>query len=104
MRFEELAYRVDGLAVTVPFHRTLTVVSGLGPALRQPWADRILNVLRGGPHASAATLVFVDGSGSRVRLVRDARGQATLTDLDSGEDLLASLTEGSGVDFLGLLG
>jgi hypothetical protein len=104
MRFEELAYRVDGLAVTAPFHRTLTVVSGLSPALRRPWADRILNVLRGGPHAAAANLVFVDGSGSRVRLVRDARGHATLTDLDSGEDLLASLTEGSGVDFLGLLG
>ena len=30
MRFEELAYRVDGLAVTVPLHRTLTVLSGLG--------------------------------------------------------------------------
>jgi hypothetical protein len=104
MRFEELAYRVDGLAVTVPFHRTLTVVSGLGPALRRPWADRALGVLRGGPPATAGTLVFIDGSGSRVRLVRDGRGQATLTDLDTGENLLATLAEGSAVDFLTLLG
>jgi len=104
MRFEELAYRVDGLAVTVPFHRTLTVVSGLGAARRGPWAERTLDVLRGGPHAAAATLVFVDGSGSRVRLARDGRGQVTLTDLDTGEDLLASLGEGSSVDVLALLG
>ncbi len=104
MRFEELAYRVDGLAVTVPFHRTLTVVSGLGAAQRRPWAERALGVLRGGPLATPGTLVFVDGSGSRVRLVRDARGQATLTDLDTGENLLATLAEGSAVDFLTLLG
>ncbi|MGH8973430.1 MAG: hypothetical protein ACRD0C_09530 [Acidimicrobiia bacterium] len=104
MRFEELAYRVDGLAVTVPFHRTLTVVSGLGPALRRPWAERALGVLRGGPLATAGTLVFVDGSGSRVRLVRDSRGQASLTDLESGENLLTALAEGSALDFLTLLG
>jgi hypothetical protein len=104
MRFEELAYRVDGLAVTVPFHRTLTVVSGLGPALRRPWAQRALGVLQGGPHATAGHLIFVDGAGSRVRLIRDARGQVTLTDLDNGEDLMASLPEGSGFDFLALLG
>jgi hypothetical protein len=104
MRFEELAYRVDGLAITVPFHRTLTVVSGLGPAMRRPWAERAVGVLRGGPLATAGTLIFVDGSGSRVRLVRDARGQATLTDLDTGENLLATLAEGSAVDFLTLLG
>ena len=104
MRFEELAYRVDGLAVTVPFHRTLTVVSGLGPALRRPWAERTLNVLRGGSYATPATLTFVDGSGSRVRLMRDGRGQVTLTDLDTGEDLLAALNEGSSVDVLALLG
>ncbi|MGH9034627.1 MAG: hypothetical protein ACRD0O_02600, partial [Acidimicrobiia bacterium] len=104
MRFEELAYRVDGLAVTVPFHRTLTVVSGLGPALRRPWAERVLGILRGGPLATAGNLIFVDGAGSKVRLVRDNRGQASLTDLDNGEDLLAALAEASGFDFLALLG
>ncbi len=104
MRFEELAYRVDGLAVTVPFHRTLTVVSGLGQARRRPWAENALGVLRGGPLATAGDLIFVDGSGSRVRLVRDARGHATLTDLETGEDLLAALADGSSVDFLSLLG
>ncbi|MGH8994399.1 MAG: hypothetical protein ACRDZ7_23060 [Acidimicrobiia bacterium] len=104
MRFQELAYRVDGLAVTVPFHRTLTVVSGLGAVQRRPWAERALGILRGGAHSRPGSLVFIDGAGSRVRLVRDGRGLATLTDLDSGEDLLAALAEGAGFDFLSLLG
>lgn len=104
MRFDELAYRVDGLTVTVPFHRTLTVVSGLDAAMRQNFAERALAILRGGPESTGTNLVFVDGAGSRVQLVRDGRGRATLTDLETGEDLLASLAEGDALDFLSLLG
>src|SRR5438445_619813 len=40
MRFEELAYRDGGQAVTIPFHRTLTVLGGLDAELRRRFADR----------------------------------------------------------------
>ena len=41
MRFEELAYRDGGQAVTIPFHRTLTVLGGLLPIL-QGWLFFVL--------------------------------------------------------------
>jgi hypothetical protein len=51
------------------------------------------------------SLVFVDGSGSRVHLVRDPRGGTTVTDLDSGEDLADALADGDGhIDWLRLFG
>src|SRR2546423_7890499 len=105
MRFEELAYRDGGQAVTIPFHRTLTVLGGLGADSRKRFADRALASLGGTAAGFGASLVFVDGSGSRVHLARDLRGVARVTDLDSGEDLAEALGEGSGpLDWLRLLG
>src|SRR5256885_12046134 len=96
MRFEELAYRDGGQAVTIPFHRTLTVLGGLDADVRRRFADRALAALSGQSAAGSGTsLVFVDGSGSRVHLVRDLRGGTTVTDLDSGEDLAESLADGA---------
>ena len=105
MRFEELAYRDGGQAVTIPFHRTLTVLGGLDADLRRRFADRAVASLDGNPAGHGVSLVFVDGSGSRVHLVRDQRGATTVTDLDSGEDLADALADGDGrIDWLRLFG
>src|SRR5436190_14691034 len=106
MRFEELAYRDGGQAVTIPFHRTLTVLGGLDSDLRRRFAERAVAALSGQAAAgSGVSLVFVDGSGSRVHLVRDLRGGTTVTDLDSGEDLAEALADGDGhIDWLRLFG
>ena len=106
MRFEELAYRDGGQAVTIPFHRTLTVLSGLDADVRRRFAERTVAALSGQAGAgSGVSLVFVDGSGSRVHLVRDLRGGTTVTDLDSGEDLAESLADaGARIDWLRLVG
>ena len=105
MRFEELAYRDGGQAVTLPFHRTLTVLGGLDAALRRRFAERAVASLTGNAAGFGVSLIFVDGSGSRVHLVRDPRGATTVTDLDSGEDLAEALAEDGGpIDWLRLLG
>ncbi|HYT39311.1 MAG TPA: hypothetical protein VEN99_07365, partial [Acidimicrobiia bacterium] len=105
MRFEELAYRDGGQAVTIPFHRTMTVLGGLDADLRRRFADRTVASLGGNPAGYGVSLVFVDGSGSRVHLVRDPRGGTTVTDLDSGEDLADALADGDGhIDWLRLFG
>src|SRR5688500_3336174 len=104
MRFEELAYRDGGQAVTIPFHRTLTVLGGLDASVRRQFADRAIAALTGEAAGFGVSLVFVDGSGSRVRLVRDGRGATTVTDLDSGEDLAESLLDGGQIDWLRLVG
>lgn len=105
MRFEELAYRDGGQAVTIPFHRTLTVLGGLDAELRKRFAERAVASLTGTAPGFGVSLVFVDGSGSRVHLVRDPRGVSTVTDLDSGEDLAEALADGAGpIDWLHLLG
>ncbi|MEW6474929.1 MAG: hypothetical protein AB1679_21975 [Actinomycetota bacterium] len=108
MRFEELAYRDGGQAVTIPFHRTLTVLGGLDADRRRRFAERAVASLTGSAPGHGVSLVFVDGSGSRVHLVRDLRGGTTLTDLDSGEDLAEALalTDGGAgpIDWLQLLG
>jgi hypothetical protein len=105
MRFEELAYRDGGQAFTIPFHRTLTVLGGLAAESRRRFAERAVAALDGTDAGFGVSLVFVDGSGSRVHLVRDQRGVATVTDLDSGEDLAEALAEGGGpLDWLHLLG
>jgi hypothetical protein len=105
MRFEELAYRDGGQAFTIPFHRTLTVLGGLDAESRKRFAERAVAALDGTDAGFGVSLVFVDGSGSRVHLVRDQRGVATVTDLDSGEDLAEALADGAGpIDWLHLLG
>jgi len=105
MRFEELAYRDGGQAVTIPFHRTLTVLGALDAERRRRFAARAVAVLQGTPGGHGVSLVFVDGSGSRVHLVRDPRGATTVTDLDSGEDLAEAVADGAGhVDWLQLVG
>lgn len=86
MRFEELAYTVDGLPVTVAFDARLTVVPVAvedGPA----WVARLIGVLGGFRHGDGASLVCADSAGRRIRLERDDQGAATLTDLDSGEEV-----------------
>ena len=67
MRFEELAYRAGGQAVTIPFHRTLTVLGGLDAESRKRFAERAVASLTGTGAGFGVSLVFVDGSGSRVR-------------------------------------
>ena len=105
MRFEELAYRDGGQAVTIPFHRTLTVLGGLDAEARKRFAERAVASLTGTAPGFGVSLIFVDGSGSRVHLVRDPRGASTVTDLDSGEDLADALADGGGpIDWLRLLG
>jgi hypothetical protein len=109
MRFEELAYRDGGQAVTIPFHRTLTVLGGLDADLRRRFAERAVASLTGDAAGFGMSLVFVDGSGSRVHLVRDARGGTTVTDLDSGEDLAEALADSladgvGGINWLRLFG
>src|SRR5437588_4547039 len=105
MRFEELAYRDGGQAVTIPFHRTLTLLGGLDADLRRRFADRAVAALGGDSAGHGTSLVFVDGSGSRVHLVRDPRGGTTVTDLDSGEDLAEALADRTGhIDWLRLVG
>ena len=105
MRFEELAYRDGGRAVTIPFHRTLTVLGGVGAESRKRFSERAVASLRGTAAGFGVSLVFVDGSGSRVHLVRDPRGVTTVTDLDSGDDLAEALADGVGpIDWLHLIG
>ena len=79
MRFEELAYRDGGQAVTIPFHRTLTVLGGLDAQARRRFAERAVASLTGTAAGFGVSLVFVDGTGSRVHLVRDQRGVSTVT-------------------------
>src|SRR2546423_14302733 len=94
MRFEELAYRDGGQAVTIPFHRTLTVLGGLDADVRRRFADRALAALSGQSAAGSGTsLVFVDRPGSRVPLGPDLRGGTTLTDLATRDDPAEALAD-----------
>lgn len=87
MRFEELAYTVDGLSVTVPFHPRLTVVSVPGDEERTAWVARLFGVLEGIRPGDSASLVYTDDADQRVRLERDNLGGARLTDVDTGVEL-----------------
>jgi len=93
MRLEELAYEIGPNTVNTSFHRRFTVVSGLSGPARAKWAERALGVLFGTPAGDGASLVFTDGPGNRVRLMRDKMGGAELTDLATGEELAFAAAE-----------
>ena len=86
MRFEELAYTVDGLEAMVRFHDRLTVV-GIPAEERPDWIARLLGVLEGTRAGDSTSTVYVDDAGCRIRLDRDDQGGATLTDEESGAEL-----------------
>jgi len=86
MRFEELAYTVDGLEAIVRFHDRLTVV-GIPAEERRSWITRLLGVLEGTRAGDSTSTVYVDESGCRIRMERDEQGGATLTDVESGAEL-----------------
>jgi hypothetical protein len=104
MRFEELAYRQGGGQVTIPLHRKLTVIAGVADDARRQWIARALGVLAGTAAGAEVSLRFLDGTGSRVQLHRDASGAATVMDLETGEDLLEALADGGPLDWLSILG
>jgi hypothetical protein len=89
MRFEELAYSVDGLPVTVAFRAGLTVVR-VPADERDAWVARLFGVLEGVRAGDGTTVAYVDEVGRRFRLERDDHGAATLTDLDEGEEVRIS--------------
>jgi hypothetical protein len=86
MRFEELAYTVNGLPVTVPFAAGLTVVH-VPTDERAVWVARLLGVLEGFRAGDGASLVWVDDAGQRLRMDRDEHGAAVLSNAESGEEL-----------------
>ena len=86
MRFEELAYTVDGLEAMVRFHDRLTVV-GIPADERSGWITRLLGVLEGTRAGDSTSTVYADDAGIRIRLDRDDQGGATLTDVESGAEL-----------------
>ncbi len=86
MRFEELAYTVDGLQFTVPFAAGLTVVH-VPTDERAVWVARLLGVLEGFPAGDGASVVWVDHAGQRLRMERDDLGAAALSDAESGAEL-----------------
>ncbi len=87
MRFEELAYAVNGPPVTVQFHARLTMVSVPGADERAAWIARVLGVLEGIRSGDGASVVTVEGAGRRIRLERDDQGGARLTNLATGAEL-----------------
>jgi hypothetical protein len=87
MRFEELAYAVNGLPVTVRLSARLTIVSVDGAGEPEAWIARVLGVLEGLRCGDGASVVTVDRAGRPVRLERDDQGAATLTDLATGAEL-----------------
>ena len=86
MRFEELAYTVDGLPVTVNFAAGLTVVP-VPTGERAAWIARLFGVLEGFRAGDGAAVVWVDHTGRRRRLERDPHGAARLSDPESGTEL-----------------
>ncbi|HEV8624612.1 MAG TPA: hypothetical protein VG034_09150, partial [Acidimicrobiia bacterium] len=77
MRFEELAYAVDGLQATVRFHARLTVVR-LPEHERAAWVARLLGVLEGTRAGDSTSAIYLDRRGRRIGLDRDDQGGATL--------------------------
>jgi hypothetical protein len=86
MRFEELAYAVDGLQATVRFHARLTVVC-LPEDERAAWVARLLGVLEGTRAGDSTSAIYLDRRGRRIGLDRDDQGGATLIDLATGAEV-----------------
>jgi hypothetical protein len=86
MRFEELAYAVDGLPAAVRFHARLTVV-WLPQEERADWMARLFGVLEGTRAGDGTSVVYVDRRGRRIGLDRDDQGGATLIDLATGAEV-----------------
>ena len=86
MRFEELAYAVDGLPATVRFHARLTVVC-LPDEERTAWIARLLGVLEGTRVGDDTSVIYVDRRGRRLGLDRDDQGGAWLYDLATGAEV-----------------
>ena len=86
MRFEELAYAVDGLPATVRFHARLTVVR-LPAEERPAWMARLLGVLEGTRAGDSTAAVYLDRRGSRIWLDRDDQGSATLIEVETGAEV-----------------
>jgi hypothetical protein len=89
MRFEELAYSVDGLPVTVTFRAGLTVVP-VPENERDDWVARLFGVLEGVRAGDGSTVAYVDEVARRFRLRRDDHGAATLTDEDERAEMRIS--------------
>jgi hypothetical protein len=64
VRFDELILEVDGEAVRIPFHASVTVLAGLGSRERHELADHVMTALAGG--ATRAALRCTDGSGEEL--------------------------------------
>lgn len=86
MRFEELAYAVDGLPAAVRFHARLTVVC-LPEEKRAGWTARLFGVLAGTRAGDSTSVVYVDRRGRRIGLDRDDQGGATLIELATGAEV-----------------
>jgi hypothetical protein len=86
MRFEELAYAVDGLPATVRFHARLTVVC-LSEEERPAWMARLLGVLEGTRAGDSTSVIYLDRRGRRIGLDRDDQGSATLIELATGAEM-----------------
>ena len=86
MRFEELAYAVDGLPATVRFHARLTVVR-LPEGERPAWLARLLGVLEGTRAGDDTSVIYVDRRSRRLGLDRDDQGGAWLYDLATGAEV-----------------
>jgi hypothetical protein len=86
MRFEELAYAVDGLPAAVRFHARLTVVC-LPAEERADWIARLFGVLEGTRAGDSTGVIYLDRRGRRIGLDRDDQGSATLIELATGAEV-----------------
>jgi len=86
MRFEELAYAVDGRPATVRFHARLTVVCSPEEE-RASWVARLLGVLEGTRAGDSTSAIYLDRRGHRIGLDRDDQGGAGLIDLATGAEV-----------------
>jgi hypothetical protein len=86
MRFEELAYPVDGSPATVRFNAGLTVMS-LAEDERTAWVARLLGVLEGTRAGDSTRAVYTDRRGRRIGLDRDDQGGASMIDLATGAEV-----------------
>jgi hypothetical protein len=64
VRFDELVFEVDGDAVRIPFHASVTVLAGLGSSERHELADHLMTALAGG--AARSALRCTDGTGEEL--------------------------------------